>query len=237
MGEAVSLSVENLKAILDAISLVPDSYNNLLAVYDAVSDEIARLEGTFVSNDSGHGKCIAPSGYHFQNGEELRLHLNEGGFIQVDGRDKWYRACANKQEVLYGTHAEWEPSKWDWDDMASHMQCIACDEPRPSKEIRARDEAEAESNGRRHARKFDLAAKTGMFAEKQMLHRSDDCADDGITAMHFHVFNEQNKQVVFAMTCGNSFQSRSLGLMEAAKLHAALGIWLDQASREAEIAK
>lgn len=77
--------------------------------------------------------------------------------------------------------------------------------------------------------------RLGMFAEKQMLHRSEECDEDGISSMHFHIFNERNKQVVFAMTCGSNFQSRSMTVMEAAKLHAALGVWLDQASRAADM--
>lgn len=179
--------------------------------------------------------CIAPNGYRFPIGEELRLHLNEGGFVQDEGREKWYRARANKQEVLFGTRAEWEPSAWDWNDMVRMMNLVACDEPQLSKDIRAREEADAERNARKFMRAFDEASGP-PFKEKQMLHRDDgnDVSERDEYAMMFHIYNEQNRQVVFAMTCGDNFQSRSLGLMDAAKLHAALGVWLDQASRTEE---
>lgn len=187
-----------------------------------------------ISTNAKNARCIAPNGYQFPIGEELRLHLNEGGFVQVDYRDKWYRARANKQEVLYGTRAEWEPASWDWDDMARMNVCIACDEPQLSKDIRAREEADAERNARKFMRAFDEASGP-PFKEKQMLYRDDgnDVSAHDEYAMMFHIYNDSNRQVVFVMTCGENSQTCSFGLMEAAKLHAALGVWLDQAS-EAE---
>lgn len=179
--------------------------------------------------------CIAPNGYRFPIGEELRLHLNEGGFVQDEGREKWYRARANKQEVLFGTRAEWEPSAWDWDDMVRMMNLVACDEPQLSKDIRAREEADTERNARKFMRAFDEASGP-PFKEKQMLHRDDgnDVSERDEYAMMFHIYNEQNRQVVFVMTCGEQSQSRSMRMMEAAKLHAALGVWLAQANRTEE---
>lgn len=178
---------------------------------------------------------IRENGYRFYLGETLRAHLNAGGFVQADGREKWYRARANKQEVLYGTRAEWEPASWDWDDMASHMVCIACNEPQLSKDIRAREEADAERNARKFVRAFEEASGP-PFKEKQMLYRDDgnDVSERDEYAMMFHIYNEQNRQVVFVMTCGEQSQSRSMRMMEAAKLHAALGVWLDQANRTEE---
>lgn len=188
-----------------------------------------------ISTNAKRAGCIAPNGYRFPIGEELRLHLNEGGFVQVDYRDKWYRARANKQEVLYGTRAEWEPASWDWDDMARMNVCIACDEPQLSKDIRAREEADAERAAKKFARKFDEESWP-PFKGEQMLFR-----DDGTNvgahdeyAMMFHIYNDRNRQVVFVMTCGEHSQTRSMRMMQAAQLHAALGVWLDQANRTEE---
>lgn len=180
-------------------------------------------------------KHIREKGHRFEFGETLRAHLNAGGFVQVDGREKWYRARANKQEVLHGARAEWEPASWDWSDMASHMVCIACDEPQLSKDIRAREEAESERAAKKFARKFDEESWP-PFKGEQMLYRDDGTsfgAQDEF-AMMFHIYNDRNRQVVFVMTCGEHSQTRSMRMMQAAQLHAALGVWLDQANRTEE---
>ena len=181
--------------------------------------------------------CIAPNGYLFPIGEELRLHLNEGGHVMINGSEprKWYRMRANLLECLYSTSPEWQQSAWNLDDLVRTERVVACDEPQLSKDIRAREEADTERNAQKFARKFDEESWP-PFKEKQMLHRDDgnDVSERDEYAMMFHIYNEQNRQVVFVMTCGDNVQSRSLGLMDAAKLHAALGVWLDQASRTEE---
>jgi len=181
--------------------------------------------------------CIAPNGYRFPIGEELRLHLNEGGHAMINGREphKWYRMHANLLECLYSTSPEWQQSAWNLDDLVRTERVVACDEPQLSKDIRAREEADAERNARKFVRAFEEASGP-PFKEKQMLYRDDgnDVSERDEYTMMFHIYNEQNRQVVFVMTCGEQSQSRSMRMMEAAKLHAALGVWLDQANRTEE---
>lgn len=184
---------------------------------DFVDDEqvCSDVSAPEIGTNARRAGRIAPNGYRFQNGEELRLHLNEGGHVIINGQGKWYRMRANLLEYLYRTGHDWQQSAWGLDDLARMETVLACDEPQLSKDIRAREEADAE----RIARKF-----TG----RQMLYRDDE------SGMIFRIYNEDNRQVVFAMACGEYSQSRSLDLMEAAKLHAALGVWIDQANRTEE---
>lgn len=178
-------------------------------------------------------KWRMPNGHVFATGDMLRAHLNAGGFVQIVDCEKWYRSRANKQEWLGEKSSQWEATAWDWDDLARMNVCRACDEPQLSKDIRAREEADAERNARKFMRAFDEASWP-PFKEKQMLYRDDgnDVSARDEYSMMFHIYNDRNMQVVFVMTCGENSQSRSMGMMETAKLHAALGVWIDQANRE-----
>lgn len=202
---------------------------------DFVDDEqvCSDVSAPEIGTNARRAGRIAPNGYRFQNGDELRLHLNEGGHVIINGQGKWYRMRANLLECIYRTGHEWQQSAWDLYDLAKMERVVACDEPQLSKDIRAREEADAERSARKFARKFDEESWP-PFKEKQMLYRDDgnsiNAQDE--RAMMFHIYNDQNRQVVFVMTCGEDTQSRSIRVMEAAKLHAALGVWLDQANRE-----
>lgn len=190
-----------------------------------------------ISTNAKNARCIAPNGYRFQIGEELRLHLNEGGHVMINGREKpkWYRMRANLLECLHENSAQWEASAWNVEDLAEMERVVACDEPQLSKDIRAREEADTERAAKKFARKFDEESWP-PFKEKQMLYRDDGTsfgAQDEF-AMMFHIYNDRNLKVVFVMTCGENSQTRYMRMMEAAQLHAALGVWLDQANRTEE---
>lgn len=88
--------------------------------------------------------CELAHGTEIKNGDDLRAHFRAGGFVRVMGNRKWYRAIANKLEVLHDNSHEWESASWDLDELVEHTFLTACLEPQLSKDIAERDRIASE---------------------------------------------------------------------------------------------
>lgn len=172
--------------------------------------------------------CIASNGYLFPTGDALRLHLNKGGHVMINGRGphKWYRMRANLLECLYENSSQWESSAWELDQLVALQRVVACDEPQLSKDIAERDRVISAIGDRGHHVRF--TEKPNPLLDKRT---RNPCKCAGCTAAADGIgiisttYNEEGLSI--AIYGHGSILMAFLNHEKVAMFHAEMSLWLE----------
>lgn len=166
------------------------------------------------------------SGYKFTSSVALRAHFRAGGFAQVNAREKWYRAIANRLEVLHDKLSEWERASWDLDDLVRMEDIIACDEPQLSKDIAERDRVLSAIGDRGHHVRFTEKPNPLLDRRTRNPCKCAGCtaAADGIGIIST-TYNEEGLSI--AIYGHGSILMAFLNHEKVAMFHAEMSRWLE----------